>query len=387
MPRLLIDVTRLLYRRLGGRLLTGVDRVGLEYVRHNEQSARAVLGVRGFSAVLSRRDSAATFEWLLDPAPHATPRAAWLIVKAGLWGWVDRDVAGHFLFHTGHSGLQHASYVASLRRRGVRPIFVIHDLIPLTHPEYCRPGERDRHLRRMRHALSFAHGIIANSRHTLNLLEQFATEARLRMPPAVVAHLAPGLPAIAPGPRPLESPYFVVLGTIEPRKNHVLLLQVWRRLIERLGASAPRLVIVGQRGWECEHVVDLLERAEWLRGWVLEVAECTDAQLVTFLHHARALLFPSFAEGFGLPVVEALALGLPVMASDLPVFREFAAEVPEYADPLDGLRWLELITDYTDAASARRAAQLERIRRYQPPDWRQHLRAVDALLEKLDRPG
>jgi len=386
-PHLLIDVTRLLYRRLAARLLTGVDRVSLEYLRHYEQGARAMLGVRGFSAVLSRPDSAAAFELLLDHGGHAIPKGASLIFKACFSGWVDRDVAGHFFFNTGHSGLQHASYAASLLRRGVRPIFVIHDLIPLTHPEYCRPGERDRHARRMDHALSFAHGIVANSRNTLDTLEKFAAEARLRMPPAVVAHLAPGLPAIAPGPRPLEAPYFVVVGTIEPRKNHVLLLQVWRRLIERLGASAPRLMIVGQRGWECENVVDLLERCESLRGCVMELPNCTDAQLATILHHARALLFPSFAEGFGLPVVEALSLGLPVIASDLPVFREFAAGVPEYLDPLDGPSWLDAIADYTDAASARRAAQLERVRQYRPPDWRQHLAAVDALLEKLDRRG
>jgi len=386
-PRLLIDVTRLLYRKWSGRLLTGIDRVGLEYVRHYRHGARAVVGVRGFSAVLPQSDSAALFTQLVDSAFRATPGAAWLITKACLSAWNGQDMAGSFFFHTAHSGLQHASFAAPLRRRGVRPIFVIHDLIPLSHPEYCRPGERDRHLRRMRHALSLAHGLVANSNDTLARLETFASEARLRMPPAVVAHLAPGLPAIAPGPRPLEAPYFVVLGTIEPRKNHLLLLRVWRRLIERLGTAAPHLVIVGQRGWECERVVDLLERAEWLRERVLEVATCSDAQLVTLLHHAQALLFPSFAEGFGLPLVEALSLGLPVIGSDLPVFREFAHEVPEYADPLDGERWLELITEYTDAASSRRTAQLERIRRYRPPDWKQHLCAVDALLEKLDRTG
>src|SRR5258706_1574168 len=213
----------------------------------------------------------------------------------------------------------------------------------------------------MRNALTMARGIVAISQDTLDRFRQFAGEAGLPCPPAIVAPLAPGVPSHAPGPRPIPGPYFVVLGTIEPRKNHWMLLQLWRRLIERRGAAAPRLVVIGQRGWECENVVDLLERSEPLRGFVFERNACGDQELATYLHHAQALLMPSFAEGYGMPVVEALAAGVPVIASDLAVFREIAGAVPEYADPLDGRRWLELIEDYSGAPSARRDAQRARI--------------------------
>lgn len=88
--------------------------------------------------------------------------------------------------------------------------------------------------------------------------------------------------------------YFVVLGTIEPRKNHLLLLQVWRQLIEELGLAAPRLVIIGQRGWECEQVVDLLDRCEVLRGVVLEK---TDVVMLKWRRgcsmHRRCYFHPS----------------------------------------------------------------------------------------------
>src|SRR5580698_988440 len=99
----------------------------------------------------------------------------------------------------------------------------------------------------------------------------------------------------------ISEPYFVILGTIEPRKNHWLLLQVWRRLVERLGDRTPRLVVIGQRGWECENAVDMLERCEELRGVVTELPACPDVELTSYLRHARALLFPSFAEGYGMP--------------------------------------------------------------------------------------
>jgi hypothetical protein len=76
-----------------------------------------------------------------------------------------------------------------------------------------------------------------------------------------------------------------------------------------------------------------------------------------------------------------------VIASDLPVFREIAGAVPEYADPLDGQRWMELIGDYADAHSVRRKAQLERMADFHPTTWVQHLNTVDEFLKQLsDRP-
>jgi hypothetical protein len=66
-------------------------------------------------------------------------------------------------------------------------------------------------------------------------------------------------------------PYFVICSTIEPRKNHLLILQVWRELVQREGAGAPKLVIVGGRGWKFEAVAALLDRSPVLRGHVIEV--------------------------------------------------------------------------------------------------------------------
>jgi hypothetical protein len=163
-----------------------------------------------------------------------------------------------------------------------------------------------------------------------------------------------------------------------------MLLQLWRRLVDAHGDRAPRLVVIGQRGWECENVVDLLERCQQLQGIVIEHSRCTDAELVTWLHHAQALLFASFAEGYGLPVAEALSLGVPVIASELPVFREIAGDVPEYADPLDGQRWEALVTDYAQPNSPLRAAQLARMHRFHQSTWPEHFERFDALLTRLD---
>ncbi len=203
------------------------------------------------------------------------------------------------------------------------------------------------------------------------------------MPPAIAAPLAAAAFSPDSDQRPLAEPYFVMLSTIEPRKNHWMILQVWRRLVERHGAAAPRLVVVGQRGWECENVLDLLERCESLRGFVLEKPVCSDSELVTYLRHAQALLFPSFVEGYGLPLVEALSLGVPAIASDLPVFREIAADIPEYLDPLDAIGWLRCIESFCQPDSPLRQNQLLKMSRFIPPAWAKHFETFEGLLRQV----
>jgi glycosyltransferase involved in cell wall biosynthesis len=384
MPSLLIDVTRLLYRRMTGRLPTGIDRVGLEYLRHfgAGAGARAVLTWRGLSVTLSRADSARMFELLLRPGADVAATGWSLIAKACALGWLPAGVGDCFLCNTGHYGLDHRGYAALPRLLGARPVVVVHDLIPITHPQYCRQGERARHVARMRNTLRMARGIIVNSRSTLEALGAFAAESRLPLPRTVVAPLAPALPVAAPGARPLDAPYFVILGTIEPRKNHLLLLRVWAALAERFGHAAPRLVVIGQRGWHYDEIVERMQGAA-LQGLVLERGALSDAEVVTWLHHAQALLMPSHVEGYGLPVAEALGAGVPVIASELAVFRDIAGEIPDYAAPGDEARWAELILDYAAPRGARRAAQLERLSRFRPATWAQHFASVEPFLEAL----
>ena len=90
---------------------------------------------------------------------------------------------------------------------------------------------------------------------------------------------------------------------------------------------------------------------------------------------------PSFAEGFGLPVAEALTLGVPVIASDNPALVEVGQGISEHLDPLDGPGWRTAIMDYADPASQRRAEQLIRIDGFRPYRWSDHFQVVADALE------
>lgn len=390
---LLLDVSRLVWRAWAGLLPTGIDRTCLAYVEHYMDRAQAVVQRGGMTKVLPRGTSRQLFEILLRQGQKdVRARLLGLIPSLLDAMWRRQRIEGWLYLNVGHTGLDREGHSNWVAKSSVRPVYFVHDLIPLTHPEYCRPKEPEKHLRRMRALLAQGVGIIANSRDTLNELAGFAgLQASLTMPPGLVAPLGAEMPRLGEsGVSQLlpNRPYFVMLGTIEGRKNHLLMLNIWAEMARLLGADCPMLVIIGQRGWESEQAVDMLERNEAIRGHVVELARCSDQQLLSYMRQARALLFPSFVEGYGLPLVEALTCGTPVIASDLPVFHELAGSVPDYLNPIDGLGWAKAVQDYTQTESPRREAQLSRISNWVSPTWQSHFARVDQWLRQFQsEPG
>jgi glycosyltransferase involved in cell wall biosynthesis len=139
-----------------------------------------------------------------------------------------------------------------------------------------------------------------------------------------------------------DVPYFVVIGTLEPRKNHMLLLHIWREL-KSLRTPAPKLVIVGKRGWASEQIVGAIERSKDLSDSVIEVSGLASSSLRSLVANSRGVLFPSFAEGFGLPIIEALSMGVPVVASDAVEIREVSKGCANFQKSCDGNGWLAAI--------------------------------------------
>jgi glycosyltransferase involved in cell wall biosynthesis len=284
----------------------------------------------------------------------------------------------------GHTGLDSDGFRRWISEAGVRPIYFVHDLIPLTHPEFCRSGEADHHQKRMRTVLSTASGIIGNSQATLDDLHHFATTEGLCLPPAVAAWLGCTAIQTCSGVSAEPSrPTFVALGTIEARKNHMMLLRMWSRLVARLGMEVPRLLIIGQRGWEAEDVFRVLDTNKSLRGHVVELTSCSDEEIAQHLASARALLFPSNAEGYGLPLIEALGLGSPVIASNLPVFREIGQDVPLLLDARDEGAWEAAILDFAQSRSVLREEQLRRLQSFRLPTWAEHFEAIENWLSAI----
>lgn len=382
----LIDVSRLIWRVWTGRLPTGIDRVCLAYLDRYGARAQAVVQRNGVFRVLAPRESDRLFA-LIRSGATGFRRGLASLLPAMLTTSASRlDGSRAIYLNIGHTGLEEPGLPEWVDRCGLRAVFLIHDLIPITHPEFCRAGEDERHAQRMRNVLACAAGIIGNSQATLTELEEFAVREDTAVPPYLPAWISGNeVPRASPAAA-LDRPYYIIVGTIEGRKNHVLLLQLWRSLVERMGSAAPRLLIVGQRGWEAEHAHAMLDRNPVIRGHVRELGNANDAELARLIAGARALLMPSFAEGFGLPIVEALQLGTPVICSDLPAFREIAGDIPLFLDPLDGRGWERAVLSFVEDCPER-ARQKRLMRDYRGPDWESHFAQVDPWLAGLPPRG
>jgi glycosyltransferase involved in cell wall biosynthesis len=275
-----------------------------------------------------------------------------------------------------HHHLDLERSIARLKKiTGARFVCFIHDVIPLDFPSFTRPSQTRRHRRRIATAAAFAGAVIVNSAATrAALLHRLGGSSTA---PVAIAPLGLDF-ADVPAAAPDERPYFVCIGTIEARKNHGALLDVWRRLLAELGGHAPRLLVIGQRGWGSQTVI---KRLAGMRPAVIEHRDLPDTQVVRLLRGAVALLLPSLAEGFGLPVIEALALGVPVICSDLPALRESGGGVPDYLDPADTDAWHAVLGYLT--GSPRRQAQLARLAAWRPPRWEDHFAIVDRVIGAL----
>jgi glycosyltransferase involved in cell wall biosynthesis len=393
----ILDVSRLLSRSFHATP-TGIDRVEYVYARElldrmpERLSFAAVHPAGGY---YGRIDSGAVRQFLAFTAarwraarePGEKQRKS--VVMRHLVALRPRPVPPAdrprlYLQVSPHHMEDHAQVGAILRAEGARFVTLVHDVIPLTHPEFVRPQGAAEHRQRVRAIDSFASGIIGNSQATLDALAPHMQHG-LAGRQLAVAHFGADPPdgIDTQGYAVPDRPYFVYIATIEPRKNHLLLLNIWRRLVERHGSAAPVLVLVGRRGWENENVIDILERGELLHGHVIEAGELSDRQIAQLVAKARAMLMPSFAEGFGMPVVEALTIGVPVICSDIAAHREVGGDAPDYVDPLDGLGWLRMIDAYRAEGSVERAAQQARVAAWRAPTWAAYFDIVTDLLDRV----
>jgi glycosyltransferase involved in cell wall biosynthesis len=398
MTAVILDISRLI-SRVRYATPSGIDRVEMAYARglltiYGEALAFAAVHPSGLYGRI-RRDVALAYldeletRWAQDSGTVAKrPVLSVLPWMMRLIPVAPRAPVGNrwpvYVQVSPHHLVNGAKVRRILQQEQARFVCMVHDLIPIEFPEYARPGGDALHRRRMETVLSCADSIIVNSQATGHSLQRLMGESG-RQVPIHVALLGtepprPVPPSVQAG---TSHPYFICLGTIEGRKNHLLLLHLWRQFADTMPtASIPRLVIVGRRGWENEQVLDLLDRCPSLAGIVEEIGCCSDDRLASLMHGARALLMPSFAEGFGMPIAEALAIGLPVICSDIPAHREVGLSAPDYLHPLDGPAWATAILDYAASGPAA-ARQRERMGSWSMPTWAGHMAIVRQAISEL----
>ncbi len=398
----LLDVTRLM-SRLGRGPLTGVDRVEAAWLDHlcKDEAPAFGLARTGAGCLLLDRQGLAGLQDMLAAQQRDLPppdllsrltvrgdgaRAAaetalrrLSFARAPVF-WLPRLLRRHLpqgfaYLNTGHANLTHRM-MRAIRRGGAGPIAVlVHDTIPLDHPEFSRPDIPPVFARKLAVIATHADLVIHTAEATRARNEQHL--ARMgRLPDGVTAPLgltlAPPDPA-PPCPIPADRPYFVTIGTIEPRKNHGFLLDLWDRMLADGRDDTPALLILGSRGWSNAPVFHRLDDPGLRRGHVFELPGLGDAQVAGLLAASKGLLFPSHVEGFGLPPMEAALLGVPVVLPPLPIYAETLADYPIYRETTDVYAWIETIRALSQASPLQVVQRTKTILR---PDWGVHCKTV-----------
>lgn len=233
----------------------------------------------------------------------------------------------------------------ALKNRGVRIGVMIHDLIPITHPEFCEKDLTDTFNLYIRSVLKMADLIVSISEHTHGEVRKILQKEKIHFPAMFVlknAHTSwepRRLPSAARPSREvaslIQTKYVLYVSTIEIRKNHILLFQVWKQLIREFGDQVPQLVFVGRPGWRVRDLMDQIVGTDYLNDRISILHDVPDVDLELLYRNAMFTTFPSFEEGWGLPVGESLTFGRPCVASTTSSIPEVGGDFVDYIDPLD----------------------------------------------------
>jgi alpha-1,2-rhamnosyltransferase len=283
-----------------------------------------------------------------------------------------------------------AEAVAKARCAGARAVWLAHDALPFNAPELFRPDFVRRFEETFRALAAEADALLTFSevarREVEGVLGALPDVGRA-LPSAVVRPGADldvrpqegdadrrALARALDLPDAGDAPLFACVATLEPRKNHGFLLDAFERVWSAGGAA--RLLLLGDPGWECQDLLARLSAHPELERRLFVRHRADDVLLARVYAAASALVYVSKVEGFGLPIVEALHAGLPVLASDVPAHREAGGEFARYVPLADPAPLAEAILHFDEARERARAARVER---RLVPGWRG---AVLALLER-----
>ncbi len=233
--------------------------------------------------------------------------------------------------------------IERVKARGGSTLVGLHDILPLHYPSAFPPPLVQCVREWMEKVVLPSDGVIAVSQVAAESLRDYLLESGLRRPGFSIGWWRPGddfslsccseASALARRITQASRPYFLGVGRVEPRKGYPLVLDS----LERLWAEGKdtSYVIVGGVGWGMRQFERRIEDHPELGRRLFWFRNASDADLALLYRHARAMVLASVAEGFGLPIVEAARYGAPVIASDIPVFRETAGDGALYFRLLD----------------------------------------------------
>jgi len=377
------------FRRLAYRLPSDLRVPVLVAYQHQRASmAMSRPAARAVSRIVRRAVRKAVARL---PARHAPGKTA---DRVGDHDSFDEAKPGDILLVLGSPWFQ--SHYADLIRRaqtrnGVRFALLVYDLIPLRRPEWC-DANLVAHFRSWFDAvLPLTDILLTISQASADdiLLHARAEALTLLAAPQVIrigtgfsgtAGAADALPARERSLPPVGG-YVLIVSTIETRKNHLLLFRVWRRLLDEQPRDAvPTLVIAGRVGWLVADLMQQLRNAAYLGGKIVLIEDPSDQDLRQLYAGCLFTVFPSFYEGWGLPVTESLAFGRPCVISNATSLPEAGGTLARYFDPDDLNEAYRVIRATIEDREGLSSWQARIAREFRPVSWKDSASSLLACL-------
>lgn len=287
-------------------------------------------------ATVSRPELDAALSQIYANKINILPRAGDIYCILGAF-WVGHDYSGS-LWHLKNCQVTIGVY--------------IYDLIPLTHPQFVTESTRQAVVEKFGDVMSLVDFALTISEYVAReVAHTLATELHRTIPVLAVplAHALPENDAEVDEEldddfkSSLPNEYVLCVCTLEGRKNHIILLNSWIALNQKYNGRIPTLVLVGKWGWRIEEFQALFKASKGVDGKVLLLGNLSDRELRFLYQHCLFTVFPSFVEGWGLPVGESLAYGKPCIASDSSSVPEVGGDFCRYINPYDLMGTLDVI--------------------------------------------
>lgn len=253
-----------------------------------------------------------------------------------------------------NSTYKRSTLLPVLKKQEVKIAVYIYDVIPITDPQFCHEYTIYNFMDYIGAYLQYADILIASAQSTLDEIDKLSLKLGLQPITGFVSWLGSdfnnketqqeydipeNVKEVA------KNKYVLSVGTIEPRKNHAFLLDAFEQSLFSKGIN---LVFAGKVGWNVEQFEERMKNSPYYNKQFFHFTGLNDASIDYLYRHAFVLGFPTFNEGFGLPMIEALERGVPVMATRRPVLQEVGRDFCEYFDPHDPQEFIDKVIYYFD---------------------------------------